>query len=97
MIQINIAEQEPSIRQFLESLAASREDTHVQVNGKTMLRILPPNLLDEHEARSLLEKRRELMCRARERSRDMSTSEIDSFIQEAIDEVRSKTKTNRND
>jgi hypothetical protein len=88
MKHINLDEQDTSVRQFLESLAGASEDAEVESNGRILLRISPPNLLSSDEKQSLIERRRELMRRARDRTRDMTQDELARFVQDAVDEVR---------
>ena len=90
MRYVEVERETANVREFVRALAADRESIVIQLNGKSLLRVLPIDAVEDKERSELLQRARELLERARRNSPQLSAREAEKIAAEAVDEVRAR-------
>ncbi len=90
MKRFNVDSAAPSVKKFLRSLPIAVGGIEVELGGKIVCKIIPAGQLSESEKRSHLAHVRELLERARARSKSIPAEIIEQDIQRALSTVRGR-------
>lgn len=88
--EVDLNRVDPKVREFLRSLSIGPQGLNLVLDGQIICKVVPPLRLSEEEKRSLIERRRELMRQARERTKNVPAREMKRKFDAAINEVRRK-------
>lgn len=88
MKRVNANTAAPSVKKFLRSLRIAPDGLEVELGGEVLCKIIPPGQLSETEKTARLAHVRELLNRARARSKGVSAEVIERDIRGAIKTVR---------
>ena len=78
----------PSVKKFLRSLAIDAAGVEISLQGNVVCKIIPPGQLTEAEKAAQLATARQLLGKARARSKRLSAPVIESRIRSALKAVR---------
>jgi hypothetical protein len=78
------------VQEFARTLAVHREGAQVELEGRVLFKIIPPERFSEAEKAALLQQGRELVRRARERNKGVSAHVLEREVREAVAQVRGK-------
>ena len=92
MHRVNLDSASHSVVQFFDNLPVDFDGVEIEVAGKVLCKVIPPNQLNETEKQRLIEDARKLMRRSQERNKGVSARVIEREIREAIDEVRGRKR-----
>jgi len=90
MKRINIDDALPAVKQFLRSLALRANGVELELGGRIIAQLVPP--LSDPEKTELIARGRELVNRARARSRGVSARVLQREVDKAVRPVRRRPR-----
>jgi hypothetical protein len=88
LMHVSLDRENELVKQFIRSLPLASEAIDLELDGQVICKVVPPT--DDSEQRTMIERGRELVRRARERNRDEPSKVIEREVCEAVRDVRSR-------
>jgi hypothetical protein len=88
MTRVNVDTAAPAVKSFLRSLTVDASGVEIELAGRILCKIVPPQQLSEAAKAANVADMRELLRRARQRSKAVPAKTIERDIRAAMNRVR---------
>jgi hypothetical protein len=92
MKRVNLDQAQPAVKRFVRDLQIGAEGVELELDGKVVCEVVPPQTISPAERAALLLRGRELAQRARARNKGVRARVIEREVQQAVDEVRGRKR-----
>jgi hypothetical protein len=93
MKHLSIDEHDEQIKEFVRSLPVEPEGVELELDGRVVCKVFAPHQLSDTERDAVLRRGWERIRMAGERNQDVPAKEIEREVQEAVNEVRMRTRS----
>ena len=90
MKRVNLDRAAPSVRRFVEEIGREADGVELELNGKVVCKLIPPQQLTAAEQAALLRRGVELIRQSQRRNRGVPHRVIASEVREAVRAVRKR-------
>ena len=88
MTRLNVDGEAPAVKKFLRMLAVDAGGVDIELGGQVICKIMPPEQMSDAERNAQLSDVREMLQRARKRSKGVASQVVERDIRAALAKVR---------
>ena len=88
MKKLSVNREKDAIKEFISGLPLEDDGVQLELDGKIICQVLPPEAFTEADKDALIQRGRQLVAQARQRNKGVPARAIEREVRDAVNQVR---------